>query len=96
MTSKLFEIYRAGKYQVNISFFEQCSLHPTDKRAWLVKIHCANYHVELAVKEVTIDSKFKTVDNMYIIIFGLLKNSGKIKGIIQEICKSENVQHFPL
>ena len=28
------------------------------------------------------------------IIFGLLKNSGKLKGIIQEACKSENIQHF--
>ena len=63
---------------------------------WLVKIHCANHRVKLAVKEVTINSKFKTVDNTYIIIFGLLKNSGKIKGIIQEVCKSENVQHFTL
>ena len=67
-----------------------------DERAWLVKIHCANHHVELAVKEVIIDSKSKTVDDAYKIIFGLLKNSGKIKGIIQEACKSKNVQHFTL
>ena len=45
-----------------------------DERAWLVKIHCANHHVELAVKEAIINSKFKTVDNTYIIIFGLLIN----------------------
>ena len=67
-----------------------------DERAWLVKIHCANHRVELAVKEAIINSKFKTVDNTYIIIFGLLKNSGKIKGTIQEACKSKNVQHFSL
>ena len=65
-----------------------------DERVWLVKIHCANHCVELAVKEAIIDSKFKTIDYTYIIVFGLLKNSGKIKGIIQEACKSENVQHF--
>ena len=58
-----------------------------DERAWLVKIHCANHRVELAVKEAIINSKFKTVDDTYILIFGLLKNSGKIKGIIQEACK---------
>ena len=67
-----------------------------DETAWLVKIHCANHCVELAVKKAIIDSKFKTVDNAYIIIFGLLKNSGKIKGIIREVCKSENNQHFTL
>ena len=66
-----------------------------DERAWLVKIHYANHRVQLAVKEAIINSKFKT-DNTYIIIFGLLKNWGKIKGIIQEVCKSENVQHFTL
>ena len=67
-----------------------------DKRARLVKIHCTNHRVELAVKEAIIDSKFKTVDDTYMIIFGLLKNSGKMKGIIQEACKSENIQHFTL
>ena len=67
-----------------------------DERAWLVKINCANHRVELAVKEVIINSRFKTIDSTYIIKFGLLKNSGKIKGIIQEACKSKNVQHFTL
>ena len=43
-----------------------------DERAWLVKIHCVNHHVELAVKEAIINSKFKTIDNTYITIFGLL------------------------
>ena len=68
----------------------------TDEIVWLVKIQCANHRIELAVKEAIINSKFKTVDDTYIIIFGLLKNSGKIKGIMQEACKSENVQHFTL
>ena len=63
-----------------------------DERAWLVKTHCANHLVELAVKEAIIHCKFKTVDDTYMIIFGLLKNSGEIKGIIQEACKSENVK----
>ena len=67
-----------------------------DERAWLVKIHCANHRKELAGKEAIIDCKFKTVDDTYTIIFGLLKNCGKIKGIIQEAFKSENVQHFTL
>ena len=67
-----------------------------DERAWLVKIHCANHRVELAVKEAIINFKFTAVDDAYMIIFGLLKNSRKIKGIIQEACKSKNVQHFTL
>ena len=59
-----------------------------DERVWLVKIYCANHCVELAVKEAIINY------NTYMIIFGLLKNSGKLKGIIQEAYKSENIQHF--
>ena len=67
-----------------------------NERAWLVKIHCANHRVELAVKEAIVNSKFKTVDDTYIIMFSLLKNSGKMKVIIQEACKSENVQLFTI
>ena len=67
-----------------------------DERTWLVKINCANHRVELAVKEAIINSRFKKIESTYIIIFGLLKNSGKIKGVIQEACKSKNVQHFTL
>ena len=59
-----------------------------DERVWLVKIYGANHCVELAVKEAIINY------NTYMIIFGLLKNSGKLKGIIQEAYKSENIQHF--
>ena len=61
-----------------------------------MQIHWANHCVELAVKETIIDSKFKTVGDAYIILFSLLKNSGKIKDIIQRTCKSKNVQHFTL
>ena len=51
----------------------------TDERAQLLKIHCANHCVELAAKEVIINSKFKTVDNIYRILFDLLKNLEKNK-----------------
>ena len=54
------------------------------ERAWLVKIHCTNHCGELAATKEMIDSKFKTMNNTYIIIFSLLKSSGKIKGIIRE------------
>ena len=85
-----------GSASVNFGKKTRLMKRMADERAWLVKIHCANHHVELAVKEAIINSKFKTVDDTCIIIFGLLKNSGKIKGIIQEACKSKNVQHFTL
>ena len=62
---------------------------------WL-KIHCANHSIELAAKEVIINSKFVTVDNTYIIIFILFEKTRKINGIIQEKCKSKNVKHFTL
>ena len=93
-----FKVVTCTSDSASVNFGKKTGLmkRMADERVWLVKIHYANHHVELAVTEAIINSKFKTVDNTYIIIFGLLKSLGKIKGIIQEACKSENAQHFTL
>ena len=55
-----------------------------EERPWLIKIHCANHRVELAVKDAFKQSPFQQIDDLYISIFYLLRNSGKIKSEIKE------------
>ena len=50
------------------------------ERGWLVKIHCANHRVELAVKDVFNDSSFThEIDPLYLSIYNIMKHSGKLK-----------------
>ena len=49
-----------------------------NNRDWLIKFHCVNHRVELAVKDAIKTSEFKVVDKLYIEIFNLLKNSARI------------------
>ena len=50
-----------------------------DERDWLVKIHCINHRVELAVKDAFLESTFKEIDTFYTTNINLLRDSGKIK-----------------
>ena len=76
-----FKVVTCTSNGASVNFAKKTGLmkRMADERAWLVKTHCANHLVELAVKEAIIHSEFKTVDDTYMIIFGLLKNSGKTK-----------------
>ena len=47
-------------------------------RDWLLKIHCANHRIELAVKAAFKDTKFAQVDEFYQANFNILKNSVKL------------------
>ena len=48
----------------------------SDSRPWLVTIHCVNHRVELAVKDALNATTFKGVDDTYVQVYYLLKNSG--------------------
>ena len=66
-------------------------------RPWLIKIHCINHRIELAVKDAIKATDFTKVDALYIGITSLLKNSGKIKGEIKAAAaETLNIQHFTL
>ena len=55
-----------------------------DNRDWLVRIHCVNHRIELAVKDAFANiSKLKDIDEFYRSNFYLLRDSGKIKGEIE-------------
>ena len=63
---------------------------------WLVKIHCVNYRIELAVKAAFEDSPFSAVDRFYIANFALMKNSGAIKSAVKHASSSFDISHYEL
>ena len=65
-------------------------------RDWLITFHCVNHRVELAVKDAFKTSDFVVVDQFYMGVYNLLKNSGKIKGEIKEAAKALDIQHYVL
>ena len=65
-------------------------------REWLVKIHCVNHLVELAVKAALKDSRFKDIDDFYSSNFYLLRDSGKIKSELKVACEALDIQHYTL
>ena len=65
-------------------------------REWLVKMHCINHLVELAVKAPLKESKFKDIDDFYSSNFYLLRDSGKIKSSLKITCEALGIQHYSL
>ena len=66
-------------------------------RIWLVRIHCINSRIELAVKDAfTGISKLNDIGDFYQSNFNLLKNSGKIKDEIGAAAKVLGIQHYEL
>ena len=63
---------------------------------WLIKIHCTNHWIELAVKKSLQNTTFNECDTFYIWNFALLKNSGKIKGEIKAAAQALNIKHYTL
>lgn len=59
---------------------------------WLLKIHCTNHRVELAVKKAFQDSKFRAVDTFSQENFNL-KNSGKVSGIVKASASALGIQY---
>ena len=56
---------------------------------WLIKIHCTNHRIELAVKKSLQNTTFNECDTFYI-------NSGKIKGEIKAAAQALNIKHYTL
>lgn len=66
------------------------------ERDWLLKIHCANHRVELAVKAAFKGSRFAQVDEFYQATNQLLKNSGKLKSMIEAAATALGIEHYVL
>ena len=62
----------------------------------MIKIHCVNHRVELAIKEAIAETEFPKVDDFHYPTTFLLKNSGKIKSEIKSAAHALNIQHYQL
>ncbi len=65
-------------------------------RPWLLKIHCVNHRIELAVKSAFDIKQFKDVDEFYSTNFYLAKRSGKIKAELAECAASLGITFYNL
>ena len=66
------------------------------QRPWVIKIHCTNHRVELAIKQALAETEFYKMDDFYYSTTFLLKNSGKIKSEIKSAAHALNIQHYQL
>ena len=66
------------------------------ERNWLLKIHCSNHRIELAVKSAFKDSKFEELDEFYQANFSILKNSGKLKSMVRQAASALGIQFYEL
>ena len=66
----------------------------SEQRPWLIKIHCSNHRIELAVKDAIKESDFGVVDQFYINTYNLWENSGKIKTEVKLATETLNIQHY--
>ena len=67
-----------------------------DGRPWMIKFHCANHKIELAVKDVLKDSASSEVDKQYLAIFNLMKKSSAIKSDVKSAAKALDISCYTL
>lgn len=69
-----------------------CTVMKQESRPWLVIVHCANHRLELAVADAfRASDAFKNLEEMFIKIYYLFRNSGKNKRIIKRIAEQLGV-----
>ena len=76
---------------VNTGIYSGVLTQLTETRPWMLSIHCSNHRIELAFKAAVSNSPFKICDDIYIAIFFLHKNSGKLTSAVQEAYKVLNI-----
>ncbi|XP_065640532.1 zinc finger protein 862-like [Hydra vulgaris] len=66
-------------------------------RPWLIKVHCINHRIELAVKDAFKEiPDFIKIDEFYIANYYLLRNSGKLKAEVEAASKCLGLTHYNL
>ena len=82
---------------VNMGVINGTLTQLSHERPWLLKIHCVNHRIELAVKDaMKDDTKCTNVEEFYRINFYLLKNSGALKAKLKQAAEAENITYYPL
>ena len=67
-----------------------------DYLPWLIKTHCANHRIELAVKHVFKESAFYSLDEHYIALYNYLFQSGKAKSLMEKGAANLGIQYYQL
>ena len=65
-------------------------------RPWLLKIHCSNHRIELAVADAFKNTVFSEIDRFYIQNFYLLKNSGLLKSEVKAAASALDISFYQL
>ena len=69
-------------------------LTPMSRERELLKIHCVNHRIKLAVKAAFKASALKKVDEFYQANYNIMKNSGKLKIMVKSAAKALGIQHY--
>lgn len=67
-----------------------------EERPWLLKIHCVNHRIELAVKDATNIKYFKKAEKFYRNNYYLLRNSGTLKTALKQACEALDITYYNL
>jgi len=82
---------------VNFGIYKSLLTQLSEDRPWLLKIHCVNHRLELAVKDAMKDSPlFILAHRMYTTIYYLLQNSGPLSAEVKNACKALNITYYEL
>jgi hypothetical protein len=82
---------------VNFGIYNGVLTQLKNDRMWLIKIHCVNHRLELAIKGAVKDiSQFKECERFYVSIFSLFRNSGKLKSAVKKAAEVLNITYYTL
>ena len=82
---------------VNMGVYSGVLTQMKREREWLVKIHCVNHRLELALKDAVKQvAEFDEVDRFYLNVWTLLRNSGKLKSEIKKASQSLNITYYTM
>ena len=80
---------------MGIYYTGACTQIKNNSRDWLLKIHCANHYLELAIGTAyTGQPKFKIADTLLLDIYQIFKNSGKLRWLLTTIALNLDVTYI--
>jgi len=95
-TTKLVSATSDGA-NVNLGIYNGAITMMKADRPWLKTIHCANHRLELVLKDAVKEIRpFQDCDKMYLTMYFLFKNSGKLKSECRKAADALNITYYPL
>ncbi|XP_065655360.1 zinc finger protein 862-like [Hydra vulgaris] len=82
---------------VNLGMYNGVLTQMKNNRTWLVKMHCVNHRLELAIKDSARNIvQYRDCDQFYTTIFHLFRNSGKLKSEVKKAAEALNITYYTL